>query len=192
MKIDQLIERINTLCNSPELRRRLLAWRWPLTLAALLGLVWLMKPRYFWPGFLISLLGEGLQVWCFAALNKKKELAARGPYAVVRNPMYIGRYFLILGAIVITGSLFLVVIYSLIYYFYMVNRVQREEAALEEIFGADYAAYCARVNRFLPTFRQLDREKIKYFRFNLFLRNHAHLNLLAVLTGYLAVYRIIF
>jgi len=192
MKIDEVITKINDLCNDPVLRRRLLDWRWPLAIITILLLLFLMEPQYFWSGLLLSLLGEGLQIWCFAALDKKKELAARGPYAVVRNPMYIGRYFLILGAVAITGSLFLMLLYSVIYYFYMVNRVRREEEVLREIFGADYEAYCARVNRFLPNFSNLDPETIKYFRRDLFFQNHAHLNLLAVAVGYLIVYWILF
>ena len=186
------IDKINELCNDPELRRKLLTYRWPLTIAVLILLLIMMKPRWFWPGFFISMLGEALQIWCFAALNKKKELAARGPYAVVRNPMYIGRYFLILGAVAITGNFLLMLIFTILYYFYMVNRVEREETVLKEIFGSEYEDYCARTPRFIPAFNNLDREAISYFRWDLFFKNHAHLNLLAVLAGYLVVYFILF
>ncbi len=190
--MNEIINKINDLCNDPELRNKLLTYRWPLAIVFIIILVFLMKPQHFWFGLFISLIGEGLQVWCFAALNKKKELAARGPYAVVRNPMYIGRYFLILGAVAITGSWLLAILFTIIYYFYMINRVEREEAVLIEIFGSDYEDYCRRVNRFLPAFHNLDREAIKYFRWDLFFQNNAHLNLLAVAAGYLAVYLILF
>ena len=184
----ETIAKINNLFNDPELRGKLLTYRWPLTIAALIILILLMKPQYFWPGLLISLVGEALQVWCFASLNKKKELAANGPYVAVRNPMYIGRYFLILGAVAITGSLLLMILFSVVYYFYMVNRVEREEVVLAKIFGESYQKYCSRTNRFLPAWQRLDKEAIRYFRWDLFFQNNAHLNLLAVLVGYLAVY----
>jgi len=190
--MNEIIDKINNFCNDPELRAKLLTYRWPLAVVFIIVLLFLMEPRYYWIGLFVSLLGEGLQVWCFASLNKKKELAARGPYAVVRNPMYIGRYFLILGAVLITGSWLLVLLYTVIYYFYMVNRVEREEAVLIEIFGSEYEEYCQRVNRFLPAFHDLDLEAVRYFRWDLFLQNNAHLNLLAVAAGYLAVYLILF
>ncbi|MBN2808451.1 MAG: isoprenylcysteine carboxylmethyltransferase family protein [Deltaproteobacteria bacterium] len=183
-----IIERIHNLFNDPEIRTKLLTYRWPLAVAALLLLSFLMKAQYFWLGLCISLVGEALQVWCFASLNKKKELAARGPYVVVRNPMYIGRYFLILGAVAITGSFFLMLLFSVVYYFYMVNRVEREEVVLGEIFGEAYEDYCQQTNRFIPAWRELDREAIRYFRWDLFFKNNAHLNLIAVLAGYLIVY----
>ena len=182
------IEKINNLFNDPELRAKLLTYRWPLAIAALLVFILLMEPQYFWVGLLISLTGEGLQVWCFATLHKKKDLAAKGPYAAVRNPMYIGRYLLILGVVTITGSLFLMTIFTIIYYFYMTNRVGREEEVLKEIFGEPYLDYCNRVNRFLPAFKELDKDEIRYFNWDLFFKNNAHLNILSVLAGYWVAY----
>ncbi|MCD6292083.1 MAG: isoprenylcysteine carboxylmethyltransferase family protein [Deltaproteobacteria bacterium] len=185
-------DKINQIFNDPELRKKLITYRWPLAIAALVILAWLMKPQYFWLGLLISLVGEALQLWCFAALHKKKELAARGPYVVVRNPMYIGRYFLILGAVAITGSLFLMIIFSVVYYFYMVNRVQREEEVLSQIFADDYQEYCNQTNRFLPSWQGVNRDDLRYFRWDLFFKNNAHLNLLAMVIGYLIVYNWLF
>lgn len=188
----ETIDKINKLFNDPELRGKLLTYRWPLAIAALIILVLLMEPQYFWLGFLISMAGEALQVWCFASLNKKKELAANGPYVAVRNPMYIGRYFLILGAIAITGSLFLMIIFSVVYYFYMTNRVAREEVILAEIFGDSYRDYCSQTKRFLPAWQRFDKEALRYFRWDLFFQNNAHLNLIGVLVGYLVVYSWLF
>ena len=190
--METIIAKIYDLFNNPELRGKLLTYRWPLTIAILIILSLLMKPQYFWLGLLISLAGEALQVWCFAALHKKKELANTGPYATVRNPMYIGRYFLILGIVAITGSLFLIIIFSLIYYFYMVNRVEREEEVLKEIFGGAYQEYCNRTNRFIPAWQELDKKAVRYFRWDLFFKNNAHLNLLSVIVGYLIVYSWLF
>lgn len=190
--MENLFDKINNLFNDPELRKKLLTYRWPLTIAALIILALLMEPQYFWLGLLISLAGEALQVWCFAALHKKKELAAKGPYVAVRNPMYIGRYFLILGAVAITGSLFLMILFSIVYYFYMVNRVEREEEVLAEIFGESYQEYCKQTNRFLPSWKGVDQKALRYFRWDLFFKNNAHLNLLGVMIGYLIVYSWLF
>ncbi len=186
-----IVNTINNLFNNPELRSTLVAYRLPLAIAFTIALLFFMKPEYFWLGFLISLIGEGLQIWCFASISKNKELSTKGPYAVMRNPMYIGRYLLILGAIIITGSWILVLVFSIIYYFYMVNRVKREENVLAEVFGLDYEAYCKRINRFMPSLGSINLKDIAHFRFDLFLKNHAHLNLISVLAGYAAAYLIL-
>ena len=47
------------------------------------------------------MFGQLIQTWCFASLVKNWQLTERGPYLMCRNPMYIGRYFLILGFVLL-------------------------------------------------------------------------------------------
>ena len=68
----------------------------------------------------------------------------------VRNPMYLGRYFILLGGIMLLGHWWLLVLFTVVYYFYMVNRVKREEEYLRGPLGAPYEDYLRTVNRFLP------------------------------------------
>ncbi len=187
-----VIDSINELFNNPKLRSTLVAYRIPLIVVFVLVFLFLMKPEYFWTGFIVSMAGEAIQVWCFACINKNKELSTNGPYAIMRNPMYIGRYLLILGGIITTGSWILVALYTIIYYFYMVNRVKREEDVLIKIFGNNYGEYCKQVNRFVPTFRRINWKDILYFKWNLFFKNHAHYNLVAVLAVYCVAYFFLF
>jgi protein-S-isoprenylcysteine O-methyltransferase Ste14 len=184
---------IHTLFNHFATRKFLLRLRVPLALGALVLLFLNAGPRFFWAALAVSWLGEALQVWCFAALKKTKILAWRGPYAIVRNPMYIGRFFLLLGVILLLENLWIIAGFSLCYYFYMVNRVKREEATLKGVFGADYDEYCRRIGRFLP--RRIAAEDLKqvpYFQMDLFLRNHAHWNLLGTAIAWFALTLCIF
>ena len=41
----------------------------------------------------------------FASLTKNSDLAIRGPYAMVRNPMYLGRFFILFGFLMLLGPL---------------------------------------------------------------------------------------
>jgi steroid 5-alpha reductase family enzyme len=179
---------IHRLFNNQKLRKVLLALRFPLALAALVILAICARPRYFVLGAAISAVGELLQVWCFAALKKKQVLAVKGPYVFVRNPMYLGRYLLILGGVLLAGNLWVVAGFTVLYYFYMVNRVKREEAILNGIFGESYARYCREVNAFLPSFRNVNWSDALFFRWELFFRNHAHWNLLGAILCYAGFY----
>jgi protein-S-isoprenylcysteine O-methyltransferase Ste14 len=172
------------LFNDARIRRFFLKIRVPIALAAGLLLMIFADPHWLFPAFCISLAGSLLQSWCFGTLHKKKELAASGPYALVRNPMYLGRYFLILGVFTLPGVLWLIPIYTVIYYFYMVNRVRREEEALQGIFGQEYEAYCSAVPRFLPTRKPFQGNPVLAFRWDLFLQNHGHWNFLSVIAFY--------
>ena len=179
---------VHRLFNNRPVRRVLLVLRFPLGLGFLALLMTRIKPQFFSAGLAVSAAGEFIQLWCFAALKKKKILATRGPYLLARNPMYIGRYFLILGGILLTGNPWYVVGFSVLYYFYMVNRVRREEAVLVEVFGEPYRRYCDEVNRFMPSFRNVDWKLLLFFRWKLFFKNHAHWNLLGAVLCYTAFY----
>ncbi|MEA2061075.1 MAG: isoprenylcysteine carboxylmethyltransferase family protein [Thermodesulfobacteriota bacterium] len=186
------IQSIHSIFNNKKTRKTLVKFRLPIALIFILIVIFHIKREFFFYGMAISFFGEFIQVWCFAALDKQKTIAAKGLYAVTRNPMYIGRYFIILGAMVLTGNIFIILIYTLVYYFYMVNRVKREEKTLKNIFGTAYTDYCRHVNRFLPSFGNKDLKSLFFFKWSLFFQNNAHWNILSVGVTYMAVYYIVF
>ena len=179
---------IHRFFNHPGVRRFFRAIRVPIAAAAAVLLILYADPAWFLPALCVSLGGSFVQSWCFGTLDKNRGLSASGPYALVRNPMYLGRYFLILGALMLTGLPWLIAPYTILYYFYMRNRVRREEKSLREVLGADYEAYCAEVRRFLPSPRPYLGNPVLTFRQDLFLSNHGHWNLLSVVAFYAVVF----
>ena len=107
-----------------------------------------------WPGTALVALGVTLRVWAQAhircRLGLRRPLATTGPYAVVRNPLYIANALICLGAVFMSELLWLVpiallwcaAVYSLV--------VFQEEARLTRQYGADYLAYATKVPRWLP------------------------------------------
>lgn len=85
-----------------------------------------------------------------APFDPPRKFVVVGPYKYVRNPMYIGALFVILGfgfyinslAVLIFGLPF-ILFCSLFVIFY-------EEPALLEKFGEEYKTYCSRVSRWVP------------------------------------------
>jgi protein-S-isoprenylcysteine O-methyltransferase Ste14 len=175
---------IHSVFNNPTLRKFFLALRVPLSLLAVFGLVTLMRREWFYIGLAVSLFGACIQWWCFACLKKQKVLAFNGPYGFVRNPMYLGRYFLTAGAVLMTGLLWLLAVFTILYYFYMVNRVGREEKTLAGIFGADYDAYLRDIPRFFPRFRRNPNGRALYFSWETFQKNHGLVNAIGVFAAY--------
>lgn len=178
-----ITEPFHKLFNHPGLRRLLLKFRIPIVVVLIAVWPWWIKPELIAVAILVTLLGEALQVWCFACIEKETVLTIRGPYQLCRNPMYLGRYLLILGFIIATGSWIACVLYTIAYWFYMVNRVKREEPVLENIFGDPYREYCRDVNRFMPGTKRLDKD-FWFFDWSIMLSNNGHWNLLSVIVGY--------
>jgi protein-S-isoprenylcysteine O-methyltransferase Ste14 len=124
--------------------RILLAW----IFAALLVLSARELPR--WHGIIVCLLGASLRYWASGYLRKDSHPAVGGPYAYVRNPLYLGTYLMALGTAmaVCAWPLFvtMTVLFAAIYHYIILD----EELKLRRIFGAPYERYLARVPRFFP------------------------------------------
>ncbi len=109
-------------------------------------------------GLLLLILGEGLRLWGVAVIGKEsrtrgsgvKQLVDDGPYAYVRNPLYLGNLLLTLGATCISKLLWMLPIVLILYAVQYVPIVLWEEEILTEQLGQLYADYCKRVARWWP------------------------------------------
>lgn len=172
-------------------RAKIQWWRAPIMTAIILTGVYFIKDFsiWLWAGMAVTLLGEFHQLWAASHLRKDKQLATSGPYSHVRNPMYFGRFFVLLGLILmIQGSNpativakvpMLVVGYVLIFTWYVRARVGREEGRLIKIFGDDYAHYCSEVPRFIPRLRPYSKASSERWQWSKLATNHEYLNLIA-------------
>lgn len=77
------------------------------------------------------------------------QLVQTGPYALTRNPMYLGHLIFSLGLVLISRSPVSIIL-ALARLIYFVRRVDLDEGRLEEQFGDEYRAYRQRVRRWLP------------------------------------------
>jgi protein-S-isoprenylcysteine O-methyltransferase Ste14 len=78
-----------------------------------------------------------------------ERIIARGPYRYTRNPMYLGHLIFLTGLALTFWSWFaLILLVARATWFH--RRVLHDEERLEKLFGADYAAYCERVKRWIP------------------------------------------
>ncbi|WP_111495256.1 methyltransferase [Marinobacter bohaiensis] len=176
----RMIRSMRGFFHNPTLRRGFRKTRLPLGIAFLALVMSQISAAWFWPGAMVATVGALLQAWCFACIDTQKTLADRGPYSLVRNPQYLTRFLLIIGVVLMTGNPWLLGLTAVIYYFYAVTRVEREEALLPEVFGAAYRDYCQRVPRFLPRLANLDGERLRYWNPQAFRKNHGVTNLATV------------
>jgi len=84
------------------------------------------------------------------------ELVQDGIFAHSRNPLYVGNILVFLGLFVVLNSRigYLVGIPFFLFAYYAI--VLAEEEFLGRKFGDEYAAYCKRVPRYLPTLDRLE------------------------------------
>lgn len=104
---------------------------------------------YFWSAWNFVVVGKGTP----APIDPPKKLVVRGPFKTVRNPMYGGGVFILLGESMIFASLTLVIYTFFIWLAFHLFVVLYEERHLKKIFCASYEEYCKTVPRWIPKFR---------------------------------------
>jgi protein-S-isoprenylcysteine O-methyltransferase Ste14 len=106
---------------------------------------------------LIVVFGCALRSWAAGYLLKGKRVAVGGPYAYVRNPLYLGSFIIGAGFCLalyqspLPAPVFLFwILYAAGFLFLYLVKSRSEEAELTRALGADYVAYREKVPVFLP------------------------------------------
>lgn len=114
-------------------------------------------PQFFlmliWGYLQYRLVGRFRSAWGGGAGGVSRGLPDRlvkhGPYALTRNPMYLGHLIFSLGLALASRSP-IAIILALGRLVYFVRRVDLDEDRLERSFGDEYRDYRRRVRRWIP------------------------------------------
>ena len=110
-----------------------------------------MSDRTFLWGTVLVMIGELIRFWALGFVEKKgQKLAMSGPYAFVRNPLYVGNFFLGLGVVVIVGNWIVLALFLAGFLGIYAGTIRGEEKHLQEMFGTPYEDYCKNVPSFFP------------------------------------------
>jgi protein-S-isoprenylcysteine O-methyltransferase Ste14 len=148
---------------------------WLLVILVWVGQSFAVKTENAWPGavFFPSLLNLSLFVagialvvggyagtlWCYAAMgntwrigvnkSEKTTLVERGPYRVIRHPIYAFQLVMLAGAALLLPTPLSFVILVLHYICALIKAVD-EENYLKTVHGQTYTDYMARTGRLMP------------------------------------------
>lgn len=89
---------------------------------------------------------------CFGVLPEVRGLVMRGPYRVIRHPVYLGEIGAFVG-FVVTSQHWLNLVPLMVFIGSQLVRMRFEEAALTEEYPEEYGAYAARTPRLIPGLR---------------------------------------
>ena len=122
-------------------------------------------------GSIIVFVGEGIRVWAAGHLIRNEEVTTSGPYAYLRDPLYLGRVLLLIGfCIMAWGYNWIILLLGLGVFFlnYMPRKYRKEMARLENLFGEDYKAYASYTHSLLPRLRPYPKASKRPWKFNVF------------------------
>lgn len=107
-------------------------------------------PRYVTIGVPLILLGETIRLWAAGYLTKYSELVTSGPYALCRNPLFLGSFLIFAGYLTMFGRLDIFVIGIIVFWILHGGAIAYEENELKRKFGTRYTEYAKKVPRLIP------------------------------------------
>lgn len=140
-------------------------WRLALCYTGILVLIYFSRPTPLSVaiGLVPILAGQALRVWAAGHLVKNKRLTTTGPYAYVKNPLYVGAITIVIGFCIVgmppwnlTLSLrdprlwLYLVFLAAFFLYYMPRKMKIEGDRLRGIYGDAYTRYDESVPDMLP------------------------------------------
>ncbi len=141
--------------------------------AAVFFLWWLARPTVYSlvAGSILVFLGEAIRIWASGHLQRNKEVTTSGPYSYVRDPLYLGRFFLLVGFCIMGwGYDWILLIIGLGVFFlqYMPRKYRKEMARLERLFGDEYKEYAQVTKSLIPRLTPYPKANRRPWQFRLF------------------------
>jgi protein-S-isoprenylcysteine O-methyltransferase Ste14 len=112
-------------------------------------------------GVALTLAGYAGTIWCYVIMGdawrvgidraEKNSLVTRGPYRVVRHPIYLFQVVMLAGAVLLLPTV-IAVLALLVHLVCVLIKAVDEEKYLLTVHGETYRAYLARTGRLFPKF----------------------------------------
>ncbi|HEV2198565.1 MAG TPA: methyltransferase [Bryobacteraceae bacterium] len=148
-------------------------FRVPSGFLLLAAFVWLAAPTaasLAW-GLPLSIVGLAIRAWAAGHLEKDMALAESGPYAWVRNPLYLGTLTIAAGFVVASRRWELALLFAAVFALVYLPVVELEEQHLANLFPA-FASYKGRVPKLVP--RPPRKPGATPFRWSVYRRNEEY------------------
>jgi protein-S-isoprenylcysteine O-methyltransferase Ste14 len=111
-------------------------------------------------GQLIRFITIGLVYIIRGGKNRRvyaENLVTTGIFSHCRNPLYVGNILILAGLGIASNSLIFMAIGTPLFLFFYQAIVLAEENFLRNKFGAEFDAYCSRVNRWVPNLKGISK-----------------------------------
>jgi len=140
-------------------------------------------------GVPLVILGELMRIWAGGHVERKGgKLAVSGPFAYIRNPLYLGNFLIGLGVVIIFGNPVFMVIFLIGFGIVYWGTIRKEETVLQETFGESYSDYYNNVPRLFPKLSPYKGGEKTSFQWRLLLKHREHVTTMAIILGMAGLY----
>lgn len=125
--------------------------RVPMGFVMVVAFAWFARPTVESVGIgaLFGLVGLLLRAWAAGLLRKNSVLTVGGPYAFIRNPLYLGTLIVAAGMAFAAQGWLLAVLFAFVFLLIYLPAIMLEEQHLADLFP-EFADYARRVPLLIP------------------------------------------
>lgn len=116
----------------------------------ILGAFFVNEGYLNWWALPLVILGSAIRMWSAGTLVKTRELSTDGPYALSRNPLYLGTFIAGVGLALFVHSIWLLAFFVITFYLAYSAQISWEEKVLRREHGEAFEDYKREVGRFFP------------------------------------------
>jgi protein-S-isoprenylcysteine O-methyltransferase Ste14 len=129
-------------------------------------------------------VGELVRVWAAGHLRKNEEVTTTGPYAYVKNPLYLGSLLIMVGFGVMSRVYWVLAVGVVVFLiYYAPYKKHRESDRLRERFGEAWTAYDVSVPDYIPRLSPYERRGTVRWRSSLVAENSEYGMAMVVMLG---------
>ena len=123
-------------------------------------------------GLAMAFVGQVFRIYAAGFIFKNKQLASNGPYALVRHPLYLGNFLILIGFTLACANLYVVAVVILFFLIWYPAAIAYEDSKLERIFEDEWRAWSKNIRAIIPgRFRWADLKADGWDTYQSLIRN---------------------
>jgi len=123
-------------------------------------------------GMAMAVVGQLFRIYAAGFIHKNRQLASNGPYALVRHPLYLGNFLILIGFTLAAANIYValgVIVFFLVWY---PAAIAYEDRKLERIFEDEWRAWSKNIRAIIPgRFRWADLKSNGWDTYQSLIRN---------------------
>ena len=101
-------------------------------------------------GLAMATFGQIFRIYAAGFIHKNKQLASTGPYALVRHPLYLGNFLILIGFALAANNLYVWIGVALFFMIWYPAAIAYEDSKLESIFEDEWRAWSKDIRAIIP------------------------------------------
>ena len=123
-------------------------------------------------GLALVVVGQVFRIYAAGYIFKNKQLASTGPYSLVRHPLYLGNFIILIGFTIASANLYVAAVVVLFFLVWYPAAIAYEDSKLENIFEDEWREWSKNIRAITPgRFRFADLKASGWDTYQSLIRN---------------------